>query len=659
VNGLIISLIPGGEGYVDAGKTRQITALLQGDTANQGVTWQLAGPGALSNVTTTSVTYTATTTVGDSAVIVATSVSDPTQFANIELFVVPPPTIPTTTLPAATFGTGYVGVVDVTDGSNPYNWSVLAGSMPPGLSLAVESLAAVNIAGTPQVPLGQTPPAGPVTYTFTIQVLDVCNVPATQAFSIVVNPAGSTASALAGGGENNAMLQGDYAFRFGGFGPVGITAEAGSFAADGKGNITSGALDRNGASGPQSKVAFTGTYSVGANQLGEMTLKYTDGTSNTYALAVSSTGDARFIEFDDTTGKGTRGSGEMEKRDPSIGGGAGAAVNSAGSYVVEFTGVDASGGRLAMAGQYSADGSGAVTSSELDSNDAGTMATMVPFSGGTSFSPDGSGTAAWNIPGFGTLHMSLYAVSADEFFAVGMDAAGPGVPMVAGSVLRQSGGPFSSTSLSGSAVMQMTGFIPGQGRTSGQATGTVGVLQFDTTGGAQELALQSGHVGAADVNTSFVLSASAEGRVVLGSAGVGIVYLASPTRGFMLGTDASAEAGTLESQTGMLATGFKGILVGASEAPLGPGLAENVYSISFGGNGRGTFSSATSDSTGLATVVAPAASIAYQITNGIVEILNPAQVDDNLEGLIFVVSPGKAIYVPMGLLASAPSVMQN
>lgn len=658
--GLIITLIPGGEGFVDAGKSRQITALLQNDNANQGVTWELSGPGTLSNLTTTGATYTAPTNVGANAVVIATSVSDPTQQADITLFVVGPPSITTTTLASATFGTQYIGIVNVTDGSNPYNWSVLAGSLPPGLRLSVQSLASVNISGTPTVPLNQPPPTGPVNYTFTIQVLDVCNVPATQAFTIAVDPAGtSSASKLAGLGEDSAMVQGNYAFQFSGFGPRGITAEAGSFTADGKGNITSGTLDRNSAAAPQSKVAFTGTYSVAANQLGSMTLQYADGTSNTYALAVSSTGDARFIEFDDTTGTGTRGSGEMEKRDAGIGGGAGAAVNPSGSFVMELTGVDAGGGRLAMAGQFSSDASGAVTNSELDSNDAGTMATMVPFSGAANFSADGSGSAAWNVPGFGTLHLSLYAVSADEFFAVGMDAAGPGVPLVAGSLLRQSGGPFASTSLSGSAVIQMTGFVPGVGPNPGQATGTAGVLQFDSMGGADEFALQSGHVGPADVNTSFVLSASAEGRVVLGSAGVGIVYLASPTRGFVLGTDASAEAGTLESQIGTIASGFKGVLVGASDAPLGPGLAESVYSISFGGDGNGTFSSAVSDSTGLSVEVTPSAAIAYEISNGIVEILNPAVQDDNLNGLIFVVSPGKAIYVPMGLLASAPTVMAN
>jgi hypothetical protein len=643
--GLFISLNPGGTVFVDAGKTRLITASLVNDTANQGVTWLITGPGTLSNLTNKSATYTASETLNSSAVILATSVSDPTQTANATMFVVPDPTITTTSVATANVGTVYDAVVNVANGSNPFNWSISSGALPPGLGLTVASVASVTITGTPTT-------TG--TYNFTIQVLDVCNVAAKQAFTITVGAASSSAGALTGGGVNDVMLQGNYAFRFSGFGPGGVgrsgfTTEAGSFTADGKGNISSGVLDRNGMAGPQSKLAFTGTYGVGANQLGAMTLNFADGTSNTFAVAVGAQGDARFIEFDDTTGAGTRGSGEMRKRDPGIANG----VVPAGSYVLELTGVDASGARLAMAGQFAADESGAVTRSELDANDAGTMSTMVPFSGGTKFSTDGTGSATWNVPGFGILNLNLYAVSADEAFAVGMDAASPGVPIVAGSVVRQSGGPFTSTSLTGSAVIQMTGFA------AGQATGTVGVLQFDNMGGAEEFALQTGHGNATDVNTSFVLSASADGRIVLGSAGDGIVYLASPTRGFVLGTDANVESGTLESQTGTIAAGFKGVLVGASETPLSFGVAESVYSISFDGDGNGTISGAVSDSNGLAVNVASPSTIAYTISGGVVEITDPTQQGDNLIGLMFVVSPGKAIYVQMGPLAAAPVVMQN
>jgi hypothetical protein len=651
--GLFITLIPGGTVFIDAGKTRVLTAALTNDPSNQGVTWVLTGQGTLSNLTNTSATFTAVSGVGTSSVVQATSVSDPSQVAQATMLVVPDPSISTTTVANAALGTPYASVINVSNGSSPFNWSVASGTLPPGLSLTVGSISSVTLTGTPTV-LG--------TYTFKLQSLDVCSVASQQSYTMTVGPATSSASALMGGGVNNAMLQGQYAFRFSGFGPHGFTAEAGSFTADGKGNITGGVLDRNGAAGPQSKMTFGGTYGVGSNQLGAMSVQFADGTSNTFALAVNSTGDARFIEFDDTTGGGTRGSGEMRKRQLNTGGGGAAlAGNPAGDYVLELTGTDASGARLAMAGQFTSNDSGAVVNSELDANDAGTMATRIPFSGGANIASDGSGSASWNVPGFGMLHLSLYAVSADEVFAVGMDAAAPGVPVLAGSVMRQSGGPFTSTSLNGSAVIQMTGFNSGLTKGGGQATGTVGVLRFDGTGGAQEFALQSGHGATPDLNTSFVMSASAEGRVVLGSAGDGIVYLASPRRGFVLGTDGNVEAGTIESQTGSLAAGFNGILVGANSGQFSTGLSESIFSISFGGNGAGTLVEAVSDSTGLAVNVAAPGGVLYKTTNGIVEFFNPApQPDgDGLIGLMFVVSPGKAIYLQMGPLAAAPVLIQN
>jgi hypothetical protein len=643
--GLFISLNPGGTVFVDAGKSRLITASLINDPSNQGVTWLITGAGSLSNLTNKSATYTASGTLSSSAVIQATSVSDPTQTANATMFVVPDPTISTTSVANATVGTIYDAVVSASNGSSPYNWSVSTGSLPPGLGLVVASLSSVTITGTPTA-VG--------TYNFTLQVKDVCDVAATQAFTITVGAASSSAGALLGGGVNNSMLQGNYAFRFSGFGPTGagrsgFTTEAGNFTADGKGNISGGVLDRNGAAGPQSKVAFTGTYGVGANQLGAMTLNFADGTSGTFAVAVNSSGDARFIEFDDTTGAGTRGSGEMRKRDPGIANG----ISPAGGFVMEMIGVDASGARLAMAGQFTSDETGAVTRSELDANDAGTMSSMMPFSGGTKIAADGTGSAAWNVPGFGALNFSLYAISADESFAVGMDAAAPGVPVLAGSVVRQSGGSLTSASLKGSAVIQMTGFA------AGQASGTVGVLRFDNLGGAEEFALQSGHGNATDVNTSFVLGASADGRIVMGSAGDGIIYLVSPTRGFVLGTDANVEAGTIESQTGTFAPGFKGILVGSSEASLSAGLMESVYSISFGGDGTGALNGAHSDSLGLSEPSVDPMDVAYSMVGNNVLITRPDMEDENLIGVLFVISSRKAIYVPLGMLAAHPVIIQE
>jgi len=74
------------------------------DSASQGVTWALSGPGSLSNITTTTALYTGSTNAGDTATITATGVANPTEIVTASLYMVPLPTIPTATLPTATIG---------------------------------------------------------------------------------------------------------------------------------------------------------------------------------------------------------------------------------------------------------------------------------------------------------------------------------------------------------------------------------------------------------------------------------------------------------------------------------------------------------------------------------------------------------------------------
>lgn len=82
--------------------TQNFTATLQNDTQNKGVTWSLSGTGCsgatcgtLSNVTTTSVTYTAPAKQPspDTVTITATSVADTTKSASTTITITPPITV--------------------------------------------------------------------------------------------------------------------------------------------------------------------------------------------------------------------------------------------------------------------------------------------------------------------------------------------------------------------------------------------------------------------------------------------------------------------------------------------------------------------------------------------------------------------------------------
>jgi hypothetical protein len=70
-----------------------------------------------------------------------------------------PLVVTTNSLPGATVGTPYSATLTASGGLPPYTWSIISGSLPPGLSMDSSG----NITGTPTT-------AG--TYNFTAQVVD-------------------------------------------------------------------------------------------------------------------------------------------------------------------------------------------------------------------------------------------------------------------------------------------------------------------------------------------------------------------------------------------------------------------------------------------------------------------------------------------------------
>src|SRR5260370_14184434 len=116
-------------------------------------------------------------------------------------------------------------------------------------------------------------------------------------------------------GVNNAEMNGSYAFTFTGISGNGTVSSVygavGRFTADGAGNVTNGELDTNTVGGGAVAQTFTGTYSIGADNRGVMTLSI----GARLAFAIMANGNAQFIQFDASGGAGTIGSGTMEKAD--------------------------------------------------------------------------------------------------------------------------------------------------------------------------------------------------------------------------------------------------------------------------------------------------------------------------------------------------------
>jgi len=187
-----VSLSPASPQAIDQSQTVGITATVTNDTSYKGVSWNLAGPGSLSNATGISVTYNSPTTnltSGQQAKVTATSQVDQTKSASVQITVNPYPQIPFQTLASGSVGAPYSQTIELTGGTPPFQWSVyngpiitgwkVGGAVPDGLKLDPSS---GTISGTP---------TGGGTWYFEAMVTDASGVTVDNGFlSIQINSSG-------------------------------------------------------------------------------------------------------------------------------------------------------------------------------------------------------------------------------------------------------------------------------------------------------------------------------------------------------------------------------------------------------------------------------------------------------------------------------------
>jgi Putative Ig domain len=205
---IVIELQPSGTQTIDEGGIIDFTAIVGGDPTSEAVTWKLTGTncggtpatgcGTLTNITGSSVTYTAPTGISASitATLTATSANNgaATQTSTITVELAPTFSAPclstaaTCPLQGGANGVPYSQTITITGGVAPYTYSIVSGSLPACLTLnGLASGLTDTIVGTP---CGTTLK----TSTFTLQVKDNGNAPAisqaviTQAYSITVEP---------------------------------------------------------------------------------------------------------------------------------------------------------------------------------------------------------------------------------------------------------------------------------------------------------------------------------------------------------------------------------------------------------------------------------------------------------------------------------------
>lgn len=367
----------------------------------------------------------------------------------------------------------------------------------------------------------------------------------------------SEARAQNASGANNAALNGNYAFTFNGFtgsgGSSAVFAAVGRFTADGAGNVTKGELDSNGigAGAVLTAQPFSGTYTIGADNRGTMTLNIAGSTAQ-LAFAMTASGNAQFIEFDAAGGSGTIGSGTIERADTA----AFSTAGITGDYAFGLSGFDASNNRLAFAGRLTADGASNFTNAAGDLNDSGTVGSASFTSSGYTVSDTANGRGTANMSfSFGgtpfTLNFVFYVVNSGKLFAMETDTLGGSVPLLSGALMQQQtpAGGFSNASLNGGMVLSLTG-RNGCGSATGAPDLIAGLLTADGNGGLT-LSFDNACGGTASSNSglSGTTTVAANGRVSISIATFAeIAYLVSANQIFYLGTESSVFFGPGDAQ---------------------------------------------------------------------------------------------------------------
>ena len=274
----------------------------------------------------------------------------------------------------------------------------------------------------------------------------------------------------------NASLNGPFAFSYTGSDGGGFLAVAGSFQADGSGHITSGMQDINSGFGIITNSPITGTYVVRADGRGSANLNSPAGNSVLEFVIVSS-GHALITRFD----ANASGSGTLDLQTTS----AFSNAALAGSFAFSLSGIDSVNNPLAVAGNFTANAAGAITTGIDDSNDNGGIITNDPLTGSIPVSASGRGAATLNTIR-GILTFAFYVVDANHLKLVEVDNS----LALGGEAFRQTG-PFSNASVTGPFAFTLAGadvisagpFVAGGVLTSnGAGTITSGTEDFNDAG---------------------------------------------------------------------------------------------------------------------------------------------------------------------------------
>jgi hypothetical protein len=542
--------------------------------------------------------------------------------------------VTTTSLPSGKVGTAYSAQLMASGGVPPYAWSVNAGSLPAGMALGTAGL----LSGTP----GSVSNTAP---TFT--VMDSDGNSASASVALTIQAAGGT------------VPDNDYSFVFAGTAPQGSPVAASGIAINGiikiaSGKVVSGFYDENfNTNAPVLKASISGgSLVLGANGLGQLVLT-TASKTMIFALASPasvSTGGLtaiRMIEYDDSTGTGSRGSGVIDPTpaNPTTQG-------IFGNFAFLLSGTDINQNQQALVGSFQTDGAGNIQAGEADANQVvpvggvptREVAYFSSLGGSYSVDTDGRGVLTFTIGG-SSFHFSFYEVSPQEWLVISLDPATLNSPLVSGIAYQQSGAPFNTASLPALSVLEVSGVGPASGAATPIPDISLGVATSDGNGNvAYSFDEYDGSLTSGSSTVAYSVDATT-GRTTAtaGAATQPILYIINNTSAFYLGVGPSGQSGMIEAQTGapFNAASFSGDYLGGSLPLALTSVLNESGLVAADGAGNVTFTTNRSSSAGLAYQNDVVLGTYTMDSNGRCVVTAP----DGLTRIFYLLSPTNAAYL--------------
>ncbi len=469
----------------------------------------------------------------------------------------------------------------------------------------------------------------------------------------------STVQGQTNTGVNNAALNGNYAFTFNGISGNGTVSSAfaavGRFTADGAGTLTNGQLDTNTLGGGGAAQSFTGTYSIGADNRGVMTLNFS-GSSAKLTFAMMANGNAQFIEFDASGGAGTIGSGTMEKADTT----AFSTARITGDYAFGAAGFDNGNNRAAIEGRFTSNGTGALTNPAGDLNGYGTDYPMTFTAANYTVSNTATGRGTMHLAftyggAPGAVNFVFYVVNSGKLFVMESDPVTTATPLLNGAVVSQQipAGGFTNASLNGNLVIYLTGHSA-CGTLSGVPKAVAGLLTANGNG-ALSVTYDENFCRAPNSVTGAAgtYSVASNGRTPITIGGYSLVaYLVNSNQIFLFVSDSNVLFGFGEPQAAGPFTNstLKGTYAGYATNPVGFGVA--AFSGEFSTDGAtptgsitGTEDISTSNGPVSGAAFKATYSVASSPTNGRGMMTVTSGTGGN--AVIYMISASKFVAVPL------------